>query len=509
MGVSWLRVFRVVRILKALHVVEEVKELRLLLGGFKASMKAMFFGGFLILFMLVFFSIFIVQFLHPVNTELNYIGCDRCSRGFRSVMASTLTLFQQIVAGDSWGEISIPVIEENPAFGLLLPFTQLAVGVGAMNLVLAVIVERAMAVRESSKEEMLKEALEEQRSRLVDVIQLLRQVDTDGNGMLSKEEIEQAWVDLTEFKEHLFLSGVSEPELFELVSVLDSPGGISYLKLGSALDSIVAGDVRKMCLLSKCQLSQLTTTLREGLADIKKTISNNAIAQNNLLHQHERLVETLRSEMNVSCGRGRKQWAEYQNGCSGDISQEVQHTQKALDAMAVANFGTEASSFPTDSACQSEIARNADTFREIEALHSAAADLDARRRHMLKELGNEVASLCHQITSNEKLKHIQASYYTLLHECGALFVKSLERLLRSSEEDIQINGGLDFFLVGTPSSPRTPGTTPRTPTFDTLQRHIAPPLRSAGMRMLQPLQDYSKVCLEPAELPGSGTLGKT
>merc|ERR1712070_239235 len=103
----------------------EIPELKLLFVGFLSSMRAMLFGGIMIFFLLMFFSVIIVNFLHPVNAEINYASCDRCSRGFASVMGTTLTLFQQIVAGDAWGQISIPVIEQS-RLGLMLPFVQVA-----------------------------------------------------------------------------------------------------------------------------------------------------------------------------------------------------------------------------------------------------------------------------------------------------------------------------------------------------------------------------------------------
>ena len=44
-------------------------------------------------------------------------------------------------AGDSWGGISVPLIEANPLSGVLLFAVMIFVGLGMMNLILAVIVE--------------------------------------------------------------------------------------------------------------------------------------------------------------------------------------------------------------------------------------------------------------------------------------------------------------------------------------------------------------------------------
>merc|ERR1712061_10232 len=109
-------------------------------------MRAMLFGSCLLVCMLGFFSIVLVQFIHPVNSRIDWSesGCRRCPRGFKSVADSILTLFAQIVAGDSWGLISIPVIEDSWGLGLMLPVVQVIIGVATMNLILAVVVDRAV-----------------------------------------------------------------------------------------------------------------------------------------------------------------------------------------------------------------------------------------------------------------------------------------------------------------------------------------------------------------------------
>ena len=45
--------------------------------------------------------------------------------------------------------INIPVIETNPAKGILLPLVQLLIAMGIMNLILAVVVDRSVEARTS------------------------------------------------------------------------------------------------------------------------------------------------------------------------------------------------------------------------------------------------------------------------------------------------------------------------------------------------------------------------
>ena len=136
--------FHKVRILRMCKVlthsgVKRVKELHMLVSGFMGAVKAIAFGALLILLMLVCVSIPVVQHIHPVNLELDHGGCDRCSRSYETVLASSLTLYQQIVAADNWGEVSVPNIEKSWKAAVGLPFLQILIGLGMMNLILAAI----------------------------------------------------------------------------------------------------------------------------------------------------------------------------------------------------------------------------------------------------------------------------------------------------------------------------------------------------------------------------------
>ena len=78
-----------------------------------------------------------MELLHPIASRLTFDGCDRCAAGFETIFAAALTLFQQIVAGDNWGQISIPVVEEEPLTAILLFSMLITISLGMLNLILA------------------------------------------------------------------------------------------------------------------------------------------------------------------------------------------------------------------------------------------------------------------------------------------------------------------------------------------------------------------------------------
>merc|ERR1719420_1619479 len=124
----------------------------------------MFFGGIVLSALLGFFSILATQVIHPFNVEIAYPDCERCPRGFQSTKDSMLTLYQQVVAGDSWGLLGVPVVEAHWA-GMLLPLVQLVIGIGAMNLILAVVVDRAVEAREHNRSQVAMQRTAEMRAR--------------------------------------------------------------------------------------------------------------------------------------------------------------------------------------------------------------------------------------------------------------------------------------------------------------------------------------------------------
>jgi len=91
-----------------------------LMGKGKSSSKCHFLGD-----MLVPWKVFSLKFPSKKNStktcffwrfenfdlRISYPDCERCPRGFATVFAASLTLFSQIVAGDQWSSISVPLAE--------------------------------------------------------------------------------------------------------------------------------------------------------------------------------------------------------------------------------------------------------------------------------------------------------------------------------------------------------------------------------------------------------------
>merc|ERR1719272_2635841 len=90
------------------------------------------------------FSMVAVEFIHPLNTKL---GTDGCEDAFNSVYQSNLTLLQIIVAGDNFGQCTLPLMREYPSTVAFFVCVLGVIALGLMNLVLSAIVDRATQVR--------------------------------------------------------------------------------------------------------------------------------------------------------------------------------------------------------------------------------------------------------------------------------------------------------------------------------------------------------------------------
>eukprot|EP00928_Gymnodinium_smaydae_P025479 TRINITY_DN20271_c0_g6_i1.p1 TRINITY_DN20271_c0_g6~~TRINITY_DN20271_c0_g6_i1.p1 ORF type:complete len:638 (-),score=121.44 TRINITY_DN20271_c0_g6_i1:146-2059(-) len=227
-SVSVLRLFRVLRIVRVLRAVKSLRELAFLLQGIGCVMKAVVWASFVLFFFLTFWSIVAVEILHPLNVEIAeagaYASCDRCGRAFRSVMESNLTFVQSILAGDSWGLIAVPVIEAHPWTAFIFLGALLSIQLGVMNLILSVIVDRSVEARLDDEKAIAKKKEQSFQHNARKMKRLFRQIDADGNGDLTFEELMAASRENEEFNATLKALDATDEDLPMIFSMLDCDG---------------------------------------------------------------------------------------------------------------------------------------------------------------------------------------------------------------------------------------------------------------------------------------------
>merc|ERR1712137_811705 len=117
----------------------------------------------------------------------------------------------------------IPIIMKEPILSVLFITITITISLGVMNLILAVIVQRAAEVRQQNLEE---EAVDEKNS----ILELCASVDADGSGMLSFAELEKAYAEISLFRDRMESLCAEKDDMHIICKVLDpdDSGSVSY-----------------------------------------------------------------------------------------------------------------------------------------------------------------------------------------------------------------------------------------------------------------------------------------
>lgn len=224
-GAVVLRLLRLTRLARASKLLKAFPELRLMAVGLAGAMHSIVWGALFLGFTTVCCSIIAVQFIHPLNAQIQesgyYADCDRCGRAFETVMQASLTFTQQIITGDSWGTVTIPIIEHYPPTVVFFVSVFLLVGLCILNLILGVVVTVATETSDKLRKDMEAERWLESNRHLTEVFESL---DKDGSGKLDKEEVMEGYSENETFRDELKKMEIHEQDLDLVFAHLDGDG---------------------------------------------------------------------------------------------------------------------------------------------------------------------------------------------------------------------------------------------------------------------------------------------
>jgi len=228
-----LRALRLVRLVRVVSRVEAFKEVWLLLRGLAESVRVLFWTIVVIFFITYMFAIFGVVLIsvelkreHDVlpvgshtHTELEYL-----TEVTGSVTAVMYTLLQ-VLTLDSWTSVARPIMR-HIAWSWMYFYIYICIAVFVlMNLVTAIIVENALKNSQKDAEELLAEKDREREQAFHQVCHLFKMIDGDGNGELSKGELEAAFED-PEIEVQLRLLNINREDCKEIFDLIDTGDGV-------------------------------------------------------------------------------------------------------------------------------------------------------------------------------------------------------------------------------------------------------------------------------------------
>lgn len=279
---SLLRLSRLVRVVRAARVFISVPELYLLISGLYSSIKAIIFGSLMLAVVISFWAVISVELFHPHTSRIDFKNCDRCPQSFHTVFEAGVTLFQQIVAGDSWGQISIPLIDLAPWTAPFLFFIMMTVSLGMLNLILAVIVERAAEARSNDQDRKLKKKEEDRARNMVDLATLCASMDLDGSGSLSLDEMLDGFNNSEAFQKLMQYMDIQRDDIETIFNVLDDDrsGEVSYYEFCKHLGSFFERDPKIVNSVVKYSMMEIRQVIKEEVVDC--------------LQQHTKMLQDLK-----------------------------------------------------------------------------------------------------------------------------------------------------------------------------------------------------------------------
>jgi len=262
-NLTYLRIIRLARLIRAFQVAIKVRELYLMLNGIVSSIRAIGIGTLSLFGMLLTYSIVLVELVHPYNSSIQYEDCPGCEKGFSSVFHAVMTLFKALIAGDSW-IVSMQLLEGRPFLAPIMIFVVITITLGMMNLILTVIVERATDAREKDIHSMALHKMDAQRGLKEQLIALCKEIDEDEDGRLTSNELLAAFEHSHAFRDLMTALDVHPKELEVMLKVMDKDdnGYLDYEEFCDEVSRFKSFDRSMMLVLLKFSMRELQNAVK-------------------------------------------------------------------------------------------------------------------------------------------------------------------------------------------------------------------------------------------------------
>jgi len=191
-----VRVLRLARLARVLRLMIKFHTLWMLVQGLMNSLMTLVWTGLIICILLFIFSVLGLELLTPdasFSDEYNRIAEEH----FGSLFMAMTTLLQGLTL-DSFGAVYRPVMHARPfAVFYFVPFL-LIVSIALMNLVTALMVNFSLE-QASNDKQVHEEIAAERKAQLIRLLQeAFRELDVDGNGYITLEDMRAAPDDVRE-----------------------------------------------------------------------------------------------------------------------------------------------------------------------------------------------------------------------------------------------------------------------------------------------------------------------
>jgi len=254
-----LRLARLARLARAMRFLPLPKEVHIMIHGFVSALFAISIGCFLVFLMLTLWSVVAVALLNEPNHDaelLAYyerVGCEWGPKAWSSISNAIFTFAQLLIMGEGWGCNAIPLIERNWWALMMFMCVFFTVVLGMTNLILAVIVDKALQAHEDNTRMAAAKKTEEKTAAIDKFIALCREMDADGSGSLTLDEMMKGYRSMQDFRDSLRILDIAGEDLELLYHMMDKDrsGDVSYDEFGQQLARMKNENIQTMLSFTK------------------------------------------------------------------------------------------------------------------------------------------------------------------------------------------------------------------------------------------------------------------
>lgn len=285
-SVSILRILRVLRLARILKLVRSLKPVVLVIQGVMKTFATLCNVFTLLVVICYVFAIFFTEHLgKSVDADLypgysddaevwnhqSFMADFNPHACFGSMTLSMMTLYNMATLSE-WSEIVRPIALKQPFFVPLFFAFGVLVAFGVMNVMIGLIVDDVITESKKMDDDLAEEELRQKMVTLEKVQEILWNLDTDGDGVISTEELTNATRRSSEFQEALKsikLPSAWTPE--ELVTLLDNDAN-GILESGEFAKGffrlLESNDFQQLCMM-QTGINQVKHMIRSGNQEIQ------------------------------------------------------------------------------------------------------------------------------------------------------------------------------------------------------------------------------------------------
>lgn len=215
-----LKILRTFRMLRLLRFIRSLRSLRLMLLALAQGLVPFFWAIFFLLFIMYIFALILMQGVveHVGDLSANAYVVEELTSYFHSLPMALLTLFLSVSGGVSWWEVGELLLDISVVYLLLFTLFVVILLLAVMNMITGIFVNDSLEMAGMDRD--IRAQADKQRN--LDHVHLLQQLfvqlDTDGSGQLTLEELE----------DHIFSDEVMAT--FSMVN-LEVSDAVSFFKI--------------------------------------------------------------------------------------------------------------------------------------------------------------------------------------------------------------------------------------------------------------------------------------